>query len=196
MPPTSPLLPHLEKLAAALITALAMVFLFLAASRVTDPAWAATVAIVCAFGTSSFSISAQALWQHGAGQLFLSLFLYLVVASAGSERRLAWAGLALGAAAAARATNLLVGLPLAALLLVRHPRAGLRFGLLAAVPLALDAAEPYFAPVAWFGTPPSHAGLLADPAAGRPAGVSWWSRGCPSTRRSSSLLGMAPATGS
>ena len=67
---------RLEKLAAAIMTALSAVVLHRALGIVTTSGWAFVIALVYAFGTSSLSVSSQGLWQHGPSQLFLALALY------------------------------------------------------------------------------------------------------------------------
>jgi hypothetical protein len=67
--------PALEKVSAAVITALSVVFLFWALAELVSRRWAVVVAVIYAFGTSSLSVSSQALWQHGPSQLFLTFFL-------------------------------------------------------------------------------------------------------------------------
>ena len=76
MSPTSPWVPTLEKLAATLITALSVLFLFWTLKEVVTERRALMITSVYAFDTSSFSISSQALWQHGPSQFCLALSLY------------------------------------------------------------------------------------------------------------------------
>ena len=137
LPPTSPWVPHLEKLAAALITALSVVFLFWALRALVAEQWAVGIAIVYAFGTSSLSISSQALWQHGPSQFFMALSLYLLVRGAKEERWLPYAGFSLASAVLMRATNAFIALPLGLFVLFRaSKRVGWGF-LLYAMPPAL-----------------------------------------------------------
>jgi hypothetical protein len=68
----------MERGAAALITALSVVLLFLAAAAITTPELAMAISLVYAFGTNTWATSSQALWQHGFAELSLagmSLFL-------------------------------------------------------------------------------------------------------------------------
>jgi hypothetical protein len=48
--------------------------------------WSLPLAMVFAFGTNTWMISSQALWQHGTGELLIALALLLVVASASPLR--------------------------------------------------------------------------------------------------------------
>ena len=77
---------RLEKLAAAIITALSVLFLYWALAWCDEPGWAYVIALVYAFGTSSLSVSSQALWQHGPSQLFLALTLYCLVKGSSDDR--------------------------------------------------------------------------------------------------------------
>ncbi len=113
----------LEKYAATGITVLSVLFLFLALAHLISRWWAIVFALVYGLGTSSLSISSQALWQHGPSQMMLSLTLFLLVrAEKIDERHMPFAALALGAAATMRALNLFVALPLGIWLLLRHRR--------------------------------------------------------------------------
>jgi hypothetical protein len=136
LPPTSAWVGHLEKLAAALVTALSVVLLFRALGLVVSRRWALGIAAVYALGTSSLSASSQGLWQHGPSQLFLALGLYWLARGLGEERYLGPVGFALASAMVMRATNLLLVLPLAAWILYRHPAVRLRFIGLALLPIA------------------------------------------------------------
>ena len=48
--------------------------------------WSLPLAIVFAFGTNTWMISSQALWQHGTGELLITLALLLVVVPASPMR--------------------------------------------------------------------------------------------------------------
>lgn len=140
LPPDSPWVPSLEKLTATIITALSVVFLFWALCELVALRWALGIAFIYAFGTSSFSVSSQALWQHGPSQFFLALLLYLLVKGMKEERYLPYTGFALAAAAAMRPINLLLALPLGIVVLSRHRHLLGRFFLFAlspSVPLLL-----------------------------------------------------------
>jgi hypothetical protein len=60
-----------EKFAATLITALSAPVLLLLLKRITSVAWAWCLTLVYALGTATWSISSQALWQHGPAELAL-----------------------------------------------------------------------------------------------------------------------------
>ena len=131
-----PWAPRLEKLAATLIVALSVLCLFRALGDVIEPRWALGIAAVYAFGTSSWSVSSQALWQHGPSQLFLALLLLCLVRGRHDERWLAYGALAASAAAVTRSTDALVALPVFAWVLYRRPRLALRVVAFALPPVA------------------------------------------------------------
>ena len=61
--------------AASVIASLAMVLLHLAFRRIVSPVTAIGAALVAGLATSTWSVSADALWQHGPAQLWLALSL-------------------------------------------------------------------------------------------------------------------------
>ena len=63
--PESPVWTDLDKASAAVIVALSALFLYLALLQLTTLRMALLVTASYAFGTSSLSVSSQALWQHG-----------------------------------------------------------------------------------------------------------------------------------
>lgn len=71
----------MEKISASLLASLASVLMFLALRREDNP-WSLPLALAFAFGTNTWMISSQALWQHGSGEFLVALALLLVVSSA------------------------------------------------------------------------------------------------------------------
>jgi hypothetical protein len=123
--PESPVWEELEKTSAAVIVALSAVFLFLALVRLTTLRMALLVTGAYAFGTSSLSVSSQALWQHGPSQLGLAAALYFLVkgrARGEAERWIAVSGFALAFAVISRPTDLLLALPLGIYVLLHYPK--------------------------------------------------------------------------
>ena len=127
---------QLEKLAAVVITALSVVCLFWALTGLVARRWALGIAAIYAFGTSSWSVSSQALWQHGPGQLFLAMLLVCLVRGRHDERWLTYAGFAASAAVVMRSTNVLVAVPVLAWVLCTRPRLTARLILFALPPVA------------------------------------------------------------
>ena len=126
----------LEKLAATVLTALAVVVFHALCGALAVPATLALlVTLTFAFGSQAFGTSAQALWQHGPGCLVIVAALWCLVRA---ESRLPGAGAPLAGfsalaalAVAIRPNNVVIVAPFAALALWRHPRCWL--------PLALPA---------------------------------------------------------
>ena len=69
----------LAKTSATIIAALSCVFVYLAGKELFPQKIALATALVYAFATSTWSVSSQALWQHGTVELLLILMIYLVI---------------------------------------------------------------------------------------------------------------------
>ena len=69
----------LAKTSAAIIAALSCVFVYRAGKELFSRKTALVTALVYAFATSTWSVSSQALWQHGTVELLLILMIYLVI---------------------------------------------------------------------------------------------------------------------
>jgi Dolichyl-phosphate-mannose-protein mannosyltransferase len=133
--PQSAWIHDLEKLSATLITALSVVVLLFTLRRLTNEKIAWYIAGVYAFGTSSFSSSSQALWQHGPSQLFLTLTIYWLVKGLDAPRFSAYAGLALGSAVICRPSNAFMAIPIATYILLKRRHQFVGFCLAAIPPL-------------------------------------------------------------
>jgi hypothetical protein len=97
----------MEKITASLIAALSVVLLFLLLRRRTSERIAVLLTVAYAFGTTTWVISSQALWQHGMGQLLLIACLLILTAECTTKKALA-AGLFLGLLAANRPPDALL----------------------------------------------------------------------------------------
>ena len=75
----------MEKLAASIIAAVASILMYLVLRR-DGNRWAVPLAFAFAFGTNTWMISSQALWQHGTAELLIALALLLVLAPASRVR--------------------------------------------------------------------------------------------------------------
>jgi hypothetical protein len=75
----------MEKVSASLLAAIASLLMFLLLRR-EGIRWALPLALVFAFGTDTWMISSQALWQHGTGELLVVLALLLVLGRASPLR--------------------------------------------------------------------------------------------------------------
>jgi hypothetical protein len=67
------------KIAASIITALACVFFYLTAKELFREKIAVITTLIFAFATSTWSVSSQALWQHGMVELLLILLIYIII---------------------------------------------------------------------------------------------------------------------
>lgn len=68
----------MEKACASLIASLSVVLFLFALRSVTSEPTAVLLAVTYAFGTETWAISSQGLWQHGMGELLLVLALWLL----------------------------------------------------------------------------------------------------------------------
>jgi hypothetical protein len=127
---------YMEKLAASLLTAVTvgLVYLLLRRACIRGDAFLLTVGY--ALGSNAWATSSQALWQHGAGALFLVVGL-LAVTGARTPRDLVVAGLAAGLLAANRPPDVAFTLALAGFLLARERRRALLWATPLVVVLAL-----------------------------------------------------------
>ena len=75
----------MEKISASFLASVVSVLMFLLLRR-EGSRWSLPLALVFAFGTNTWMISSQALWQHGSGELLVGLALLLVVAPASPMR--------------------------------------------------------------------------------------------------------------
>jgi hypothetical protein len=119
----------MEKLSASLIAALSVVFFYSLARRLASSKRAMVVTLAYAFATETWTISSQALWQHGASELaVIAGLIFLARSWEAPERRglLVLAGLSGALAAAIRPTNVLfLAAMCTGLLVARRGRGGL-----------------------------------------------------------------------
>lgn len=124
--------PVMEKWSASLLTAGSVLLLFLILDRLTKRREALILTGAYSFGTSTWSISSQALWQHGTSELLLALCLLLLLKKEPGPARLALLGLSAGLLTANRPINIVFSLAVAAVVIRRS-----RWG---AVPFVLASA--------------------------------------------------------
>jgi uncharacterized protein Veg len=86
------------KLSASLIASLSVVFIFLSIKELSDRKIALICALIYAFATNTWTISSQSLWQHGMGELLLSMMIYIVIKNEilSRNRNLAYLGILSG----------------------------------------------------------------------------------------------------
>ncbi|MFZ2269638.1 MAG: hypothetical protein WAV95_18835 [Azonexus sp.] len=76
----------MEKLSASLIATASAVLLYFLLRRRSSPRNAALLTLVYAFGTTTWCISSQALWQHGLAQLFIVATMLLLTGTRSTAR--------------------------------------------------------------------------------------------------------------
>jgi hypothetical protein len=150
----------LEKIAATVLTALAVVvFHALCGALALPPTLALLATLTFGFGSQAYSTSSQALWQHGPGCLAILAALWCLVRAERERRAVLLAGFsALAALAVAiRPHNVLLVAPFALVAAWRHPRDLLAI----AAPALLGAAALVTYNLLLFGTPGGGYGVAA-----------------------------------
>lgn len=69
----------MEKIAASIIASLSVVLMYLILVRITDTKTALITSLIFAFATNTWTISSQALWQHGMVELLLCSMIFVVI---------------------------------------------------------------------------------------------------------------------
>ena len=103
----------MEKLSASLMAALSVSLLYLLLRRRTTQRNALLLAFAFAFGTTTWMVSSQALWQHGTAQLMVIIVLLLETAPCSTPRAVI-AGLLCGLIACNRPPDVILGAALGA----------------------------------------------------------------------------------
>ncbi|HEY6929939.1 MAG TPA: hypothetical protein VJA66_09720 [Thermoanaerobaculia bacterium] len=109
----------LEKFFASVIAALSVVVLLIVLRRLTSEENALMLAIAFAFGTETWAISSQALWQHGLAELLLALGLLFLTLDGSPSQAIAM-GVVCGLLAFNRPPDVFFSLALAVGYLVRR----------------------------------------------------------------------------
>jgi len=136
-PVPSELLIHgLSKLAASALTAASAAVFHLLLRERCSRRWAASATLLYAFGTFSFSVSSQALFQHGPAQLGLILGLYGLLRRGRGPRDAFVAGFGFALAVACRLDSAFFLAPAGLYVLSRERRRLPLFAAGAALPLA------------------------------------------------------------
>ena len=99
---------HGGAVTASLLTALAAVFVFLAARSFVKPVPALLVALAFGLGSCAWPISSQALWQHPTSTFCLSLGAWFLLRSPERPRAAAWCGAAFAMAVLCRPATAVV----------------------------------------------------------------------------------------
>jgi hypothetical protein len=185
-PDTALFIAALGKTLGAACAAGSVAFVYLACRRLVSPSTALLAAIAYAFGTSTWAITSQALWQHAPGQLFAAIGAWLL---AGDRPARARAGMLFGLATLSRLTNVTLAIA-GALAMERRDVA--RYVLWGLPSLAFLATYQWLAlgtplaagypPEPWLARTDGFAGLLVSPSRGVfvyspflvAAVVAWW----------------------
>lgn len=133
MPGNSWFTLELEKFAASLIILISVIILYFTLLRLTSRSPALIISIIYALATSSFSVSSQGLWQHGASQLCLTSALYCLVRGSKDRIWTSFAGFPSAFAVVCRPTDALLVAPMGLYVLFHQTRQFPRF-LLCAIP--------------------------------------------------------------
>lgn len=78
----------MEKLSASSIASLSGIFVYLATRDITTKKIGIISAIIYSFGTETWAISSQALWQHGMVELLLAIMIYITIKNEFHETKL------------------------------------------------------------------------------------------------------------
>jgi len=124
----------MEKLAASMIAAAATLLMYLVLRR-DGSRWSLAFALAFAFGTNTWMISSQALWQHGVGELLIALALLLALVPA-TPGRTALLGAVCVLMAANRPPDALIAVAFVLFTVWRQRRSALWLSAGAALPLA------------------------------------------------------------
>jgi hypothetical protein len=126
----------MEKLTASFIAAFSAALLFLLLRRRVDARIAVLLTVAYAFGTSTWVISSQALWQHGMAQLLIVGVMLFITAPSTAARTIA-AGLLCGLIVGNRPPDAVLAAALGAYGLFWAGRRAPLFAVAATVPVAL-----------------------------------------------------------
>jgi hypothetical protein len=123
------------KLVASLLVAGSALFIFHTALLYTTRGRALLLAVAYGVGTCVWSISSQALWQHGPNEFFLAMGTFFLTRIGRGKAQAAACGLAYAAAVVCRPTSAIVVVAVGLYLLVTQPKALLVYAL-AGLPVA------------------------------------------------------------
>ncbi len=104
----------MEKLSASAITALSGIFVYLSVKELTTKKTGIISALIYGFGTNTWTISSQALWQHGMVELLLAAMIYIIIKNENHENKLNYIflGLLSGLSVFNRPSDFVLFLPL------------------------------------------------------------------------------------
>src|SRR5262245_52797533 len=123
----------MERISAAILTALSACLLYVALRRLTTWRWALALTVVYALGTSTWSIASQALWAHALSELCLVTLCVILLRPAPSRVAIALAGLTAAVMVANRPQMVVFAAPALLFVAVYHRRHLLAFAALPAL---------------------------------------------------------------
>lgn len=116
------LLGLLEKISASVITALSALFIFLVLLELSPPFIALLLSLTYGLCTSAWTISSQALWQHGPSMLLISIGLYTAVKIKHNKRYIHSLLISAALLCTIRPSNILFSIALLYVAYKSHPR--------------------------------------------------------------------------
>jgi len=135
MPGNSWFTVELEKFSASLIVLTSIIIFYFTVQRLVHRSAALIISIIYALATSSFSVSSQALWQHGASQLCVTAALYCLVRGSKETIWSSFAGFPAAFAVVCRPTDALLVAPIGLYVLIHQTRQFPRFVLCGIPPI-------------------------------------------------------------
>ncbi len=134
--PDSFLIPVFGRISASFYSALSAIFVYLTALEIMkDKKKSLLIFVSYAFGTITWGLSSQTLWQHGVSQAMLALSVYFIVKGLFKVRYIKYAGLTLSLATLTRPTGLLFAVPIAVFVFFKYRKEIIKFLALAVPPL-------------------------------------------------------------
>lgn len=127
----------MERISAAVLTALSASLLFVVLRRLTTWRWALGLTLVYALGTSTWSISSQALWAHALAELCLVILCLILLQPSPSRAAFVAAGLTTAVMVANRPQMIVFAAVTMLFIVVHHRRHVLAFAALPALVGAL-----------------------------------------------------------
>lgn len=106
----------LGRIAAAFYTSISVAIFYILLRRISEInkennyLWSIIFTIFYAFGTTSYSISTRALWQHTGAQFLISLALLTLISGLYNRSIIIWSGIFLGMAVLARPTTIILAI--------------------------------------------------------------------------------------
>ena len=122
------------KLSASIMAALSALLVYLSLIRLgSGKRFATLLTLAYGLGSSTWTISSQALWEHTTGELFMAAMLFCVISASKEKRYLLFCGAAGALAVASRLNNLLIVAPVTLYVLLTFKKDSWQFFILPVV---------------------------------------------------------------